>query len=361
MTKFIAFYLPQFYPTKENNEWWGAGFTDWRTVNMAKPLFKNHVQPKIPLDLGYYDLRLAETRKEQAQLALHYGIDCFCYWHYWFGNGKRLLNYPFDQVIASKEPQISFCLGWANHSWYKKSWGGKGKDQLLIKQEYLGKKDYILHFNTMLEAFKDKRYSKFNNKLIFIIYQPLDNKEEIKMFIQTWRNLAKENGLNDFFFIGKDSYSRNKEEILSLGFDAIYNDNLFGILHKETLIQKGVRYLKRKIFNTPMVFKYKDAIKYMLTEEESKENVIPVIAPNWDHSPRSGNKNAIFIESKPQYFEQLVSKAENIASKKQNNLVIVKSWNEWGEGNYLEPDLEYGKGMLEALRKGRNIPQSTIK
>lgn len=352
MAKLIAFYLPQYHPTPENDEWWGAGFTDWRSVNTAKPLFKGHVQPKVPADLGYYDLRLEETRIAQSDIAQRYGIDAFCYWHYWFGNGKRLLNYPFDEVVKSGKPSISFCLGWANHSWYKKAWGGKGQDQLLIEQEYPGVEDYVLHFNTMLPAFKDKRYLRHEGKLVFVVYQPLATKE-IKTFIETWRKLAKENGLNDFFFIGKDSYSAHKNDILNMGFDAIYNDNIFGVLHKESKISKAIRYIKKEWFKIPMVFQYKDAVKYMLTDEEYCEDVVPSIAPNWDHSPRSGATQAIFVNTKPKYFEWLVKEACKIANSKKNDLIIVKSWNEWGEGNYLEPDMQYGLGMLEALKKGK--------
>lgn len=353
MAKFIAFYLPQYHPTPENDAWWGTGFTDWRSVNMAKPLFRGHIQPKIPADLGYYDLRLEESRIQQAELAQKYGIDCFCYWHYWFGNGKRLLNRPFDEVVKTGRPNFPFCLGWANHSWYKKSWGGQGKDKLLIEQKYLGVEDYKLHFYTMLPAFQDERYFRHDGKLVFIIYRPLAHKE-IKSFISVWRTLARVNGLNDFFFIGKDSYSNDKREILELGFDAIYNDNIFGILHRESKIKKGLRYIKMKIFRRPMVFDYGDAIKYMLTEEETKEDTIPTIIPNWDHSPRSGVSTPIFINSKPKFFEDLVEKVCDIVQSKKNDIIIVKSWNEWGEGNYLEPDMQYGCGMLEALKKGKN-------
>ena len=353
MTKIIALYLPQYHPTKENDEWWGAGFTDWRSVNMAKPLFKGHIQPKIPADLGYYDLRLEQTRIQQGELAQTYGVDAFCYWHYWFGNGKRLLNNPFDEVVKSGKPDIPFCLGWANHSWYKKTWVKNGKDQLLIEQEYPGVEDYMFHFNTMLSAFRDKRYFRHDNKLVFMVYSPLAN-PQIKLFIETWRKLAKDNGLNDFFFIGHDSYCQNKDKILDYGFDAIYNDNMFAILHKESIIKKGVRWFKMKLFKTPIVFEYKEAIHYMLSSDENSEDVIPTIIPNWDHSPRSGNRQPIFVNSHPKYFRRLVAKACKIANSKHNDLIIVKSWNEWGEGNYLEPDLQYGKGMLEALREGKN-------
>ncbi len=352
--KFIAFYLPQYHPTKENDDWWGPGFTDWRSVNLAKPLFKGHVQPKVPADLGYYDLRLEETRVKQAEMAKQYGIDCFCYWHYWFGDGVRLLNLPFDEVVKTGKPDFPFCLGWANHSWYKKKWGGDGKDQLLAEQKYPGVKDYELHFNTMLPAFKDPRYFRHQGKLLFIVYMPLAD-QQISLFIKTWRGLAHENGLNDFFFVGKDSYSRDKEQILNVGFDAVYNDNIFGILHKEKKIKKAYRYIKQKLFNIPMVFNYGDAIDYMISEEERKEEVVPTIIPNWDHSPRSHGTVPIFVNAKPKYFEKLVRKVCQLVRDKKNDLVIVKSWNEWGEGNYLEPDMQYGRGMLEALKKGKSL------
>lgn len=352
MAKFIAFYLPQYFPTPENDEWWGPGFTEWRSVAMAKPLFKGHVQPKIPGELGFYDLRVEETRQRQSDLAQEYGIDAFCYWHYWFGGGKRLLNEVFDDVVRKGQPNIPFCLGWANHTWYKKTWTKDKGNTLLMEQKYPGVEDYVQHFNTMLPAFKDARYFKHNGKLIFLIYDPVAT-PELKEFIDTWRRLAKENGLGGFFFIGKTSYSNDKKKILDLGFDAIYNDNIFGVLHREPKWKKGIRWLKMKLLNLPMVFQYKDAIKYMLTEEEGKEDVCPVIVPNWDHSPRSGVKNALFVNAAPKYFKLLVSQTCELVKDKDNDIVVVKSWNEWGEGNYLEPDIEYGRGMLEALKEGR--------
>lgn len=352
MAKFIAFYLPQFYPTIENDEWWGPGFTDWRSVNMAKPLFRGHVQPKLPADLSYYDLRVEETRIKQAEMAKEYGVDCFCYWHYWFGEGIRLLDRPFNEVLESGKPDFPFCFGWANHSWYKKEWGGKGKDKLLMEQRYPGTEDNVLHFNTMLPAFKDHRYFRHDGKLVFVIYQPLASLA-IRSFIEDWRRLAKENGLNDFFFIGKDSYSEHKKEILDLGFDALYNENIFGILHRESVWKKGIRYMLLKLFHKPMVFQYRDVIKYVLTDEERKEDVCPSIAANWDHSPRSGINNPIFVNTEPKYFKQLVKNACEIVSQKKNDIVFLKSWNEWAEGNYLEPDIQYGRGVLEALKEGK--------
>lgn len=349
MARFLAFYLPQFHPTVENSIWWGEGFTEWRTVTTAKPLFRKHYQPNLPSDFGFYDLRVPEVRKQQAELAKQYGIEGFCYWHYWFGEGKRLLDLPFNEVLNSSEPDFPFCLAWANHSWYKKSWGGKGNDELLIEQKYPGIEDYTAHFFNMLPAFRDKRYIKQDNKLFFIIYDPLAT-PEIKEFIKTWRTLAQENGLGDFYFVGKDSDSRNKEKILDAGLDAIYNDNVFRIHRKQSLILKIHYLVSRKIFKRPTVFQYKHAINYMITDDELNNDVIPVIAPNWDHSPRSGTKNIILHNPHPKYFKKLAKKALETVKTKENKIVIIKSWNEWGEGNYLEPDLRFGSGMLEALK-----------
>ena len=354
MARFIAFYLPQFHPTPENNEWWGEGFTEWVNVAKARPLFRGHKQPHIPKDLGFYDLRLPEVREAQVELAKEAGIEAFCYWHYWFGNGKRLLERPFNEVLASGKPDFPFCLAWANHSWKKKRWEPKapGKDKLLMEQTYPGIEDYILHFNTMLPAFKDSRYLKVNGKLFFIIYDPLAT-DEIKVFIETWRRLAKENNLNDFYFVATDFECRNKAKILSLGFDAVYSNDTYNVHHHLNIIQKVFLYVKRKYFKFPTVFKYKDAIRYMVMDCCKDRDVIPSIAPNWDHSPRSAAKGIILHDSTPELFKKIAQRAINIVKNKpeEEQIIIVKSWNEWGEGNYMEPDLEFGKGYIHALRE----------
>ena len=156
----IAFYLPQFYPTPENDEWWEPGFTEWTNVARAKPLFRGHNQPRIPRDLGFYDLRVPETREKQAQLAREASIEGFCYWHYWFGNGKRLLANVFREVVETGKPDFPFCLCWANHSWYQKTWDPNKPNKLLIEQTYPGVNDSEAHFYEMLPAFKDKRYMR---------------------------------------------------------------------------------------------------------------------------------------------------------------------------------------------------------
>lgn len=168
----LAYYLPQFHPIPENDAWWGKGFTEWTNVGRAKPLYKGHYQPRVPADLGYYDLRLPEVQEAQAELAKEAGIEGFCYWHYWFGNGRRLLEMPFDKVLKSGKPDFPFCLAWANHSWYAKSFDLEGKDRLLIEQQYLGKEDYVKHFFSVLPAFEDSRYVQVDGKPLFVIFSP---------------------------------------------------------------------------------------------------------------------------------------------------------------------------------------------
>lgn len=354
MARFIALYLPQYHPTPENDEWWGKGFTEWVNVAKARPLFRGHKQPHIPADLGFYDLRLAEVREQQAELAKEAGIEAFCYWHYWFGNGRRLLERPFNEVVSSGKPDFPFCLGWANHSWYKKLWDPKSKekDKLLIEQTYPGIEDYVLHFNTLLPAFKDHRYLKVNGKLFFLIYDPL-HFEDIKTFISTWRRLAKENGLNDFYFVAQDFDSRAKEQILSLGVDAIYNSDTFNIHHKLNKFSKVMYLLQRKVFRRPTAFNYKDAIKYMVIDDCKNREVIPCISPNWDHSPRSSHNAVILKNSTPDLFKRIAKRAIEIVKGKPEDeqIVMIKSWNEWGEGNYMEPDLEFGHGYINALKE----------
>lgn len=351
MTKFIAFYLPQYHPIKENDEWYGKGFTEWTNVAKARPLFKKHYQPHIPADLGFYDLRLKETRREQAKLAQQYGIEAFCYWNYWFGDGKQLLEMPIWEVYKDKEITLPFCLAWANHSWEKKMWDKRGSNKILMEQKYLGEDDFKKYFYTMLPLFKDERYFRVHKRPFFIVYNPLES-NQIKLFIRVWNDLARQEGLGSFYFVGKDFDGRFRKDILKLGFDAVYEDNVLNIHHHMAKIKKGMLLIQRKIFKHPTVFLYKDAIKYMISHNAKRKDVIPVIAPNWDHSPRSGNNAMILHDCQPKYFEKVAQMAHDAVENKEpdEQIIIIKAWNEWGEGNHLEPDLKYGKGYLEAIR-----------
>lgn len=369
----IAFYLPQYHPIPENNRWWGAGFTEWTNVARATPLFKGHYQPKIPADLGFYDLRLSEIREQQAQLARDAGIEGFCYWHYWFGNGRQLLQMPFNEVLLSGKPDFPFCLGWANHTWTSKTWDkGKRTDtpNILLEQQYLGIEDYKLHFYSVLPAFKDHRYITVDGKPFFLIFDPISF-TDVSNFIKCWRALASENGLPGIHFvaIGSASFRKssgtynlfkltseedNYKYLLKLGFDAVNSNGMTkanaisrGILH--TYIRE---FLKRKL-GIRLVDKInqKTINKYLFTSEDRLENVYPTIIPNYDRTPR--NRTDVFwINSTPSLFKEQINNCLSYIKDKQNEhkIILLKSWNEWGEGNYVEPDLKYGHGFLEAIK-----------
>ena len=346
----IAFYLPQFYPTPENDKWWGKGFTEWTNVGNAKPLFRGHYQPKVPADLGYYDLRVPEVREQQAVLAKEAGIEGFCYWHYWFA-GRRLLDRVFKEVVESGKPDFPFCLCWANHSWYQKTWDPKKPNKLLIEQIYPGEQDYVNHFYSMLPAFKDPRYMKVDGRLIFGIFAPLDLPDPA-LFFSTWNRLAKENQLGGFYFFGYTIVSDDAKRIIYNGFDAAVVDYVRASLNTRSFIYRALVKIKREYLNIPHIVDYREYVKYCLNLYSPQPNVHPSIDPNFDHSPRSGAKGTILINSTPQLWGELCRKIlEKVGSRKDDeNLVFIKAWNEWGEGNYLEPDLKYGKAYLAELK-----------
>jgi len=355
----IGMYLPQFHPIKENDEYWGKGFTEWTNVGKSKPLFRGHYQPRVPADLGYYDLRMPEIREAQAQMAKDAGIEGFMYWHYWFGNGKRVLERPFNEVLQSGEPDFPFCLGWANHTWTTHSWNSKSqwnRNSVIIEQLYPGEEDYLNHFNTVLPAFKDKRYLRIDDKPIFVIFAPLDF-PEIKLFINIWNELAKLNGLKGVHFIGLTSgWIEKNQQVLDLGFDAIIPGNQWyaesivkGKYHK--MIANGIRNIFPAIGLDK--YRYKDIIKHLFTPYDNLKNAYPAIIPQWDRSARSGRRATIYTGSTPELFKRHLEEALNIVSKKppEKRILFLRSWNEWAEGNYVEPDIKFGNAYLEIIKE----------
>lgn len=345
--RLLAFYLPQYHPIKENDEWWGKGFTEWVTVAQARPLFEGHDQPKIPEELGFYDLRLEETRIAQAKLAEEHGIEAFCYWHYWLGDGKRLLETPFNTVLNSDKPDFPFCLAWANHSWKGVFFGANNR--CLVEQTYPGKEDYLAHFNYVLKAFKDKRYVRVNNKPLFYIFRASDIPNCLE-FTNYWRELAVQNGLDGIHFVGEGIDETKKEQF---GLDAVSYSN-----HRRIELGSYNRFLihsKRllmKFSNKLKMYEYKDAMKLFFKEGSVPENVYPMIIPGWDTTARLGKNATILHNSTPDLFKEHVEEGMKKSSHKEleENIFFVKSWNEWAEGNYLEPDRKYGRKYLEALK-----------
>ena len=349
----IAFYLPQFHPTLNNDKWWGKGFTEWTNVGKATPLFRGHYQPKVPADLGYYDLRLPEARLQPAELASEAGIAGFCYYHYWFESGKEELDLPFKQVVNTGQPDFPFCLCWANESWHCKFWNkdGTATKKLLIEQKYLGKEDNEKHFYSLIHAFKDKRYMRYDDKLIFMIYRALDF-ENVTEFIHQWNELAQKNGLAGFHFISQCNDIKDIPKILNLGFNAV---NLLRLnnfdLVESSKIQRFIQTCYHKLFKRPYVYQYKNVIDKLTGIEEAEDYVYPSIVPNWDHTPRSGYGGYLLDNSTPDLFDLHLKKVINAIRNKSDNdkIVFLKSWNEWGEGNYVEPDLVFGHGYLNVL------------
>ena len=350
--RLIAYYLPQFHTIKENDIWWGKGFTDWVSVRNAKPLFEGHIQPQEPDDeLGYYNLLDAGIRSRQAQMAQYAGIEGFCYWHYWFG-GKQLLETPFNEVLRSGKPDFPFCLAWANESWRAKEWSVKSgkKDKILIEQTY-PEGDIEKHFYAVLPALKDKRYIKVHDKPLFVIYRPLDMKGP-KEFIKQWNKLAKDNGLNGMYFVGHTLYSNQTEDILHLGFDAVNIVPLGDCRRNIKLLLKNYRQmLKYLIRKEPFMFPYSDLASCINMQQYKQENIIPTIIPNWDHTPRSGIHGFVLRDSTPEKFAEQIRIVKESIQDKQEQIVFLKSWNEWGEGNYMEPDKRWGRQYIDTLKR----------
>ena len=348
--KLIAFYLPQFHPIPENDEWWGKGFTEWTNVTAARPLFIGHYQPNLPADLGFYDLRLSEVREAQAQMAANYGISGFCYWHYWFGGGKRLLERPINEVLASGKPNFPFCFGWANQSW-SGIWHGC-PDRILMKQTYPGSKDNQQHFYEVLKAFQDDRYITIDGKQAFVIFKTHELPEPEK-FIEQWRKLAQKEGLKGLYFIGMLFYPWEAD---IKGFDAFTTNPPISEMNNNIRHSMTKIFIKRamnKVCRIPYIFEYKDYAKYAFPEQTIKDNFIPCIVPNWDNTPRSGVDGYVLHNSTPELYGLVLKKAINIVKnrKEESRVIFVKSWNEWAEGNMLEPSRKWGLKYLEVTKK----------
>lgn len=355
----IAFYLPQFHPIPENDKFWGKGFTEWTNVAKAKPLFRGHYQPHIPADLGFYDLRVPEVREQQAELAREAGIEGFCYWQYWFGNGKMLLQRPLEEVVASGKPDFPFCIGWANHDWSTGTWvNGKNEllKQMIAEQLYPGEEDYIAHFNYCLPAFKDSRYIKVDGKPFFYIWAPLDS-PEVPVFMHIWQKLAKENGLPGIHFVAANRAVMTYEKLLSLGFDAVNNAN-DSMVHDKMSEGRFLKKVRNYIaFHTHIPlrkYRYDKVINnyFSFSNQEKENNCYPTVVPCYDRSPRAGGKAEIYYGSTPELFKKHVQDALDLVKDKpiENRIIMLKSWNEWGEGNHLEPDLKFGHAYLDALK-----------
>ncbi len=342
----VAFYLPQFHPIPENDAWWGKGFTEWTNTAKAKPLFRGHYQPHVPADLGFCDLRVPETRAAQADLARAHGVDAFCWYHYWFA-GRRLLERPFDEVVASGAPDFPFCVCWANETWTG-IWHG-APNRVLVEQTYPGRADHEAHFASLLPAFRDRRYLTVDGKPLFMIYKGMEI-PDVARVLDLWREMAVKAGLPGLHVVGWRP-SNSAWDPLAHGFDAAVQGFVRVWYDWSRPVAKIRRKLARKV-GRPMVYDYDDLVADLAVPFDQPDRQYPCVIPNWDNTPRSGSRGLVLAGATPEKFRRQVRNAlEKVRGlPPERRLVFVKSWNEWAEGNHLEPDLRDGRGWLEAIR-----------
>jgi lipopolysaccharide biosynthesis protein len=344
----LAFYLPQFHPVPENDIWWGKGFTEWHNVTRARPLFRSHRQPHLPADLGFYDLRVAETRKSQAELARSAGVSAFCYWHYWFA-GQRLLETPFSQVLRSGEPNFPFCLAWANQTWTG-IWHGAA-ERVLIEQTYPGPEDDRAHFESVLEAFEDPRYLRVNGRPLLYIFRP-EELPDPPRFVERWQEMAVKAGLRGLYLVAEVSDLLGDgvryREYRRHGFDAGVYVRIPVLRTPRTL---AAMRLRRRLRGGPEVFPCSQDLPDPPLGLDAP--LYPCVYPNWDNTPRCGRRGVVVVSTGPERFRAHIRAAlDRIKDRDaEERLLFVKSWNEWAEGNYLEPDQETGLGYLDVLHE----------
>lgn len=377
--KLVCFYLPQYYTFKENDEWWGEGFTEWVNVKKAKKLFPWHNQPQLPYNNFFYELNHNhhETMSKQIKLAKRYGIYGFCFYHYWFKGGKKLLEVPVEKFLSDKSLDINFCLSWANEPWTR-AWDG-GNKQVIMPQEYGEEVEWKAHFYYLLPFFRDRRYMRRNGKPIFIVYRP-ELIEKLDQMLDLWLSLARSEGLEGIDFISQGHYygtTRNKNERIqeSIMFEPNYTQESFSLrrfnpiklflsdprffmnltcqkiklLIGRTLRLKGA-WWNNHILNYDLVW------GNILNRKDVSKRTIPGAFTGWDNSPRRGDHGSRIIRgSTPEKFKKnLKALIIKTALETDEDMIFINAWNEWAEGAHLEPDQKNGYKYLEAVRDALN-------
>jgi lipopolysaccharide biosynthesis protein len=347
----LAFYLPQFHPIPENDEWWGEGFTEWTNVVPATPRFRGHRQPHVPADLGFYDLRLPEVRAAQADLALRFGVSGFCYYHYWF-EGRRLLERPFDEVLRSGEPEFPFCLCWANENWTS-AWDGKARE-VLIRQTY-SPDDDLEHIRWLGAAFSDRRYIRVGGKPLLLVYRAHHLPDPLRT-AECWRAEAERLGLGEIYLCSMHTGPAARVDPAILGFDAAVQFapfyNLVRRRGRSLPARVAHKYLPVEPLSTRhRLYEYSEVVEDHLAVPSPPYTLYPCVTPGFDNSPRRPDQVATIIRgSTPELYESWLGEVVQRLRLSPNDeqLVFVNAWNEWAEGNHLEPCREWGTRYLEA-------------
>ncbi|WP_426124448.1 glycoside hydrolase family 99-like domain-containing protein [Pararhizobium sp. PWRC1-1] len=343
--KTIAFYLPQMHPISENDLWWGKGFTEWVNVSKAIPRFNGHYQPRLPGELGFYDLRCFETMQRQVELAQLYGLHAFCFYYYWF-DGKRLLERPLNMFLENKSLNINYCICWANENWTRR-WDGLESD-VLIAQNH-SEDDCEAVFNDWLPYISDERYIRVDGKPLLLIYRP-DLIPDFARMSNLWRQRAREAGLNGLHILGVSAFGTTASNVE--GVDGTYDFPPHGV--KAPQVVTGPR-LDKKAKTT--AFSYQGAVEYVenqyLAPGNENTRAHPGALVGWDTEPRKPGRGDVFLGASPTLFRRWLKAAFLQAARGKNpnsRFVFINAWNEWAEGAYLEPDRRHGYGYLTALR-----------
>ena len=359
--RIIAIYLPQFHPIPENDAWWGKGFTEWRNVAKAKPRFPGHYQPHLPADLGFYDLRVPEVGIEQAKMAKEHGIYGFCYYHYWF-NGHLLLERPLEDMLNSKESDFPFMICWANENWTR-AWDG-GEKEILIGQKY-SEEDDLNHIRYLIKFFKDPRYIRVNNKPVVSIYRTtlLPN---IEKTIEIWRAEALKEGM-ELYICRFESYGQAGKEFLINGIDAAIDFEPHTGMKEYDRCKKYAHFMKRGINKIsrlmtgenilPRIEDYKKYVLFQLNRTMPLYKQYPCVTPMWDNCARRKKIFFAFHNSTPElfgiWFKNVIDKF--VPHSDDENFIFINAWNEWAEGNHLEPDMKWGDRYLKEVKKSFEI------
>lgn len=387
--KVIALYLPQYHRIKENDEWWGDGYTEWTAVKRGKVLIDGQYQPRVPQNSSYYDLLDIEVMKWQVDIARKYGIYGFCVYHYWF-NGHMLLQKPMEQFLEHKEIDFPFYFCWANERWTR-VWENEYDPELLIEQEYDDYEDVDAHFHYWLKFFKDNRYMKENNKPILSIYNPIAiPPKHLKFMINRWNELAKQAGFDGICFTylcAESMCYMGEEHSVFFDYGVEYEPSYVQHLEDDAIIHRN-RYFKgyylhdfAKRFPTLNTLRKKlhkkisgqkkkqdsicgvktvrdydeDWTKILNIYHDDYSKFIPGGFVDWDNTSRRGAAGKVILGATPEkfemYFERLVIRAKEVYKK---DTVVLFAWNEWSEGGYLEPDEKYGYAYLEAIKRVLN-------
>ncbi len=343
--KLLAYYLPQFYPFEDNDNWWGKGTTEWNNVSKAVPQYVGHYQPRLPGELGYYDLRLIENIKRQVELAKMYGIYGFCYYYYWF-DPKRLLDKPLDTFVNDESLDFPFCLCWANESWAKRFWG---TDNAVIMEQPNSIDSYQRAIHDMVKYFKSKKYIKVNGACMLVIYKP-SNIPSPKKVLEYWRNYVMSYGIT-LHIVGVKEFVFNLD-LIELGFDAISEFQPGSVMKKADVVTLNVSHIRNDFSGT--ILSYKTLVNNIENQVSNLVHTYQAVMPMWDNTARKNNNKSLILDgSSPKlYKEWLVNVMQT--TKKNSTLadkfIFINAWNEWGEGAYLEPDRRYGYAYLNATK-----------